>query len=29
MIEFERTNEKGETVKAFTHKGYLSEQYNN
>jgi hypothetical protein len=27
MIEFQRTNEKGETVKAYTHKSYLSSQY--
>lgn len=28
MIEFERTNEKGDRVKAYTHKSYLSNQYN-
>lgn len=27
MIEFERTNEKGDRVKAYTHKSFLSSQY--
>jgi len=28
MIEFERTNEKGDRVTAFTHRNYLSNNYN-
>ncbi len=28
MIEFERTNEKGDKVKAYTHQSYLSHQFN-
>jgi len=28
MIEFERTNEKGDRVTAYTHKNYLSTHYN-
>lgn len=28
MIEFERTNEKGDRVKAYTHQSYLSQHFN-
>lgn len=28
MIEFEKTNDKGERLKAYTHKSYLSKAYN-
>ncbi len=28
MIEFERTNEKGDRVKAYTHQSYLSHHFN-